>query len=92
LTYIQEKKIVFQFPPGSSSSDEADIKLLRERIRLLYGSGEDLVEVDSSLRYDSTPEEDVVLGAPSQMVGLKLWGIIGAPVFLDLPEIDSIFL
>lgn len=79
LTYIQEKKIVFQFPPGSSSSDEADIKLLRERIRLLYGSGEDLVEVDSSLRYDSTPEEDVVLGAPSQMVGLKLWGIIGAP-------------
>jgi len=79
LTYIQEKKIVFQFPPGSSSSDEADIKLLRERIRFLYGSGEDLVEVDSSLRYDSTPEEDVVLGAPSQMVGLKLWGLIGAP-------------
>lgn len=79
LTYIQEKKIVFQFPPGPSSSDEADIKLLRERIRLLYGSGEDLVEVDSSLRYDSTPEEDVVLGAPSKMVGLKLWGIIGAP-------------
>jgi len=79
LTYIQEKKIVFQFPPGSGSSDEADIKLLRERIRLLYGSGEDLVEVDSSLRYDSTPEEDVALGAPSQMVNLKLWGIIGAP-------------
>ena len=79
LTYIQEKRIVFQFPPGPSSSDEADIKLLRERIRLLYGSGEDLVEVDSSLRYDSTPEEDVMLGAPSQMVGLKLWGVIGAP-------------
>lgn len=79
LTYIQEKKIVFQFPTGLNSSDEADIKLLRERIRLLYGSGEDLVEVDSSLRYDSTPEEDVVLGAPSQMVGLKLWGLIGAP-------------
>lgn len=79
LTYIQENKIVFQFPPGASSSDEADIKLLRERIRLLYGSGEGLVEVDSSLRYDSTPEEDVVLGAPSQMVDLKLWGIIGAP-------------
>ncbi|MFA6632694.1 MAG: DNA mismatch repair endonuclease MutL, partial [Kiritimatiellia bacterium] len=79
LTYIQENKIVFQFPPGASSSDEADIKLLRERIRLLYGSGEGLVEVDSSLRYDSTSEEDVVLGAPSQMVDLKLWGIIGAP-------------
>ena len=79
LTYIQEKKIFFHFPPGLNSSDEADIKLLRERIRLLYGSGEDLVEVDSSLRYDSTPEEDVMLGAPSQMVGLKLWGIIGAP-------------
>lgn len=79
LTYIQEKKIVFQFPPAPTSSDVADIKLLRERIRLLYGSGEDLVEVDSSLRYDSTPQEDVLLGAPSKMVALKLWGIIGAP-------------
>ncbi|MDI9400684.1 MAG: DNA mismatch repair endonuclease MutL [Limisphaerales bacterium] len=79
LTYIQEKKVVFQFPPVPPSVDEADIKLLRDRMRLLYGRGENLVEVDSSLQYDSTPEEDVALGAPSKLVDLKLWGIIGAP-------------
>ncbi len=80
LTYIQDGKMIFQFPAGKADELESmRMKLLKERMRLLYGAGDDLIEVDNSIQYDSTPDEDISAGLPTQMVPLKLWGLIGAP-------------
>ncbi|MBO4545685.1 MAG: DNA mismatch repair endonuclease MutL [Verrucomicrobia bacterium] len=80
LTYIQDGKTIFQFPAGKADELESmRMKLLKERMRLLYGTGDDLIEVNNSIQYDSTPDEDISAGLPAQMVPLKLWGLIGAP-------------
>ena len=80
LTYIQDGKTIFQFPAGKADELEfMRMKLLKERMRLLYGTGDELIEVNNSIQYDSTPDEDISAGLPTQMVPLKLWGLIGAP-------------
>ena len=78
LSFIQDGKLVFQFPAGRENKAN-DLKLLRDRIRLVYGTGDDLLEVDNSIQYDSTPNEDLIAGIPSRMISLKLWGFIGVP-------------
>jgi len=79
ITLIQEGKVVLKFPKLYPDAAKSSAQILKERFEMLYGADMRLVQVDASINYDSTPEEDAAQGAPAQMIPLRLWGVMGAP-------------
>ncbi len=78
FTLQQEERVLFQLPPAPPSQDPA--AGVRDRLRVLLGSGVPLVPVDhtAALRSWGTSAADECEEA-EPAVTVRVWGFIGAP-------------
>jgi DNA mismatch repair protein MutL len=76
--FLKDGRLVWQLPAIKTGGDvAARLAALRERLRALYGSPQELLTVDFSAELPSAEEPDGE--APQPSTPFRLWGYIGAP-------------
>ena len=76
--FLKDGRLVWQLPALKTGGDVATrLAALRERLRALYGSPQELLTVDFSAELASAEEPDGETPQPS--TSFRLWGYIGAP-------------
>lgn len=75
LTFIQDRRVVWQLPGIVRSATVPKTEPLRERLRVVHGSDDALIDVDYTAELPAIGTE-----RPSEDGrGLSLWGLLGAP-------------
>lgn len=77
LTFINDHRPVWQLPALNAANESDRIRALRERLVLLHGADEPVLDVDFT--GDTGNLADLDTGAVDPGVPLRLWGVIGAP-------------
>lgn len=77
LAFFQDRRPVWQLPALNVANKPGRIRALRERLALLHGADEPVLELDFT--GDTGCISDLDTGIVDQGVPLRLWGVVGAP-------------